>query len=228
MLDRLKACELFKQEVGNEIPILGWIEGPMAQMANLRGMDKIMMDLYDQPDFVADLLEFVIAVEKLFALGQIKAGANWIGIGDSAASLISPQIYHKLIMPGQKELVDFVHQNGAKTKIHICGNITNHLESLVQTGADVIDLDWMVPIEKAVDLLQPNQVVCGNFDPVNVLMNGMPESVFEAAVACIQKGKGRLILSPGCEVPVNTPLENVAAFCSPLAFEKFNRLGRWD
>jgi MtaA/CmuA family methyltransferase len=221
MADRLKACELFKKEVGDEIPILGWIEGPMAQMANVRGMSEIMMDLYDQPDFVTDLLEFVIEVEKSFALEQIKTGANWMGIGDSAASLISPQIYHKLIMPGQKELVDFIHHHGAGAKIHICGNITNHLASLVQTGADIIDLDWMVPIEKAADLLQANQIICGNFDPVNILLEGTPEDVFEAAVECIRKGKGRLILSPGCEVPVDTPIENVAAFCSPVAFKNY-------
>lgn len=221
MLDRLKACELFKRKVGDEIPILGWIEGPMSQMSNLRGMDQIMMDLYDQPDFVADLLEFVMEVEKNFALAQIKSGASWIGIGDAAASLISPKIYHEKIMPKEKELVDFIHAHGAKVKIHICGNITNHLECLVQTGADIIDLDWMVPIEKAVGLLQPGQVVCGNFDPVRILLDGMPAQVDEAADECLQKGRGRLILSPGCEVPVNTPVENVAAFCSKRAFEKY-------
>ncbi len=224
MLDRLKACELFKKEVGDEIPILGWIEGPMAQMSNLRGMDEIMMDLYDNPDFIDDLLEFVMEVEKSFALEQVKSGATWIGIGDAAASLISPQTYHEIIMSKEKELVDFIHQNRAKVKIHICGNITNHLQSLVQTDADIIDLDWMVPIEEAVDLLQPNQVVCGNFDPVNVLLNNTPENVFKAAFECIQKGKGRLILSPGCEVPVNTSIENVSAFCSPATFEKYRRI----
>lgn len=224
MLDRLKACELFKKEVGDEIPILGWIEGPMSQMSNLRGMDQIMMDLYDQPDFVADLLEFVVAVEKSFALEQIKAGANWIGIGDAAASLISPKIYHEKIMPKEKELVDFIHDNRAKVKMHICGNITNHLENLVQMGADIIDLDWMVPIEKAVDLLQPGQVVCGNFDPVRILLDGTPENVFEAAVKCIEKGQGRLIHSPGCEVPINTPIENVFSFCSPMAFVKYKQI----
>ena len=61
----------------------------------------------------------------------------------------------------------------------------------------------------------------GNFDPVNILLEGTPEIVYEAAAKCIQKGKGRLILSPGCEVPVNTPVENVAAFCSSRAFKNF-------
>jgi len=221
MLDRLKACELFKQKVESEIPILGWIEGPMAQMVALRGMDQIMMDLYDNQDFVTDLIEYVMEVEKKFAIAQIEAGANWIGIGDAAASLVSPQIYKQMIMPKEKELVDFIHENGAQVKIHICGNITNHLESLVQTGADIIDLDWMVPIEKSVDLFLPNQVVCGNFDPVNVLLEDTPENVFKAAVECIAKGQRRLILSPGCEVPPNTPPENVSAFCSPVSFEKY-------
>lgn len=224
MLDRLKACELFQIEVGDEIPILGWIEGPMSQMSNLRGMDQIMMDLYDQPDFIADLLAFVVEVEKSFALEQINAGATWIGMGDAAASLISPELYRESIMPKEKELVNFIHNNGAKAKIHICGNITNHLKSLVQTGADIIDLDWMVPIEKAVDHLQPGQIVCGNFDPVAILLEGTPEHVFEAAVECIQKGQGRLILSPGCEVPVTTPVENVSAFCSSHAFKNYQKL----
>ncbi|UCE05262.1 MAG: uroporphyrinogen decarboxylase family protein [bacterium] len=221
MLDRLKACELFKKEVGDEIPILGWIEGPMSQMTNLVGMDKIMIDLFDRPEFIAELMDFVLEVEKIFAIEQIKAGANWMGIGDAAASLISPKIFHEIIIPKEKELVDFIHDNGAKVKMHICGNITNHLESLVETGADIIDLDWMVPIEKAVNLLQPGQVVCGNFDPVNVLLEGTPENVFDAAVECIRKGRGRLILSPGCEVPVNTPVENLAAFCSSTAFKNY-------
>jgi uroporphyrinogen-III decarboxylase len=124
-------------------------------------------------------------------------------------------------MPKEKELVDFIHASGAKVKMHICGNITNHLESLVQTGADIIDLDWMVPIEKAVDLLKLNQVVCSNFDPVRILLESTPEIVYEAAVDCTQKGQGRLVLSPGCEVPVNTPVENVAAFCSYDAFKNY-------
>jgi len=47
------------------------------------------------------------------------------------------------------------------------------------------------------------------------------ESVFEAAIDCLKQGRGRLILSPGCEVSLNTPVENVAAFCSRIAFEKY-------
>ena len=47
------------------------------------------------------------------------------------------------------------------------------------------------------------------------------ESVFEAAIDCLKQGHGRLILSPGCEVPLNTAVENVAAFCSRIAIEKY-------
>jgi uroporphyrinogen-III decarboxylase len=116
-------------------------------------------------------------------------------------------------MPREKELVDFIHKNGAKVKLHICGNTSNHVEYMVETGADIIDLDWMVPIDQSVQYLKPNQVLCGNPDPVSVIMNGTKENIIAASKKCIQDGKGRLILSAGCEIARDTPIDNLYTFC---------------
>jgi len=57
MLDRIKAIRLFKKELENHYPVLGWAEGPIAEATDLRGMSKIMTDIFDSPDFVKELFE---------------------------------------------------------------------------------------------------------------------------------------------------------------------------
>lgn len=223
MNDRVEACALLRKKFGIAMPVLGWIEGPMAQMTNLRGMNALMLDFIDEPAFISELLDFVMELEKSFALAQIQAGADWIGIGDAAVSLISPALYRKLIFPKHVELTEFIHQHNARVKVHICGNITNHLPDLFEINADIIDLDWMVPISEAMKFIPPQTAICGNFDPVEILLKSSPEKIFESATKCLNEGKGRLILSPGCEVPPGTPEANVAAFCSADAFEQYKK-----
>jgi len=84
---------------------------------------------------------------------------------------------------------------------------------MAKSGADVIDVDWMVPLEKARQLVGPDIVLCGNFDPSAVLLQGTPEDVAEAAGKYIKAGGKKFFLMPGCEVPPATPQQNIRAFC---------------
>jgi MtaA/CmuA family methyltransferase len=221
MYDRIRAVELYKTKTDNEVPILGWVEGPLAEITDLRGISNIMIDLYENMDMINDMMDIVLDVAKKFALEQIKVGAHFIGIGDAACSIISPDMYKEFFMPREKELIDFIHANGCKTKLHICGNTTNHVKYMVQTGSDIIDLDWMVPISESVQYLREGQVFCGNFDPVLILLDGDPNIIKRSCKQCIEEGKGRLILSAGCEVVKDTPYDNMTAFCSEEAFKGY-------
>ena len=92
MHDRVKAVALFKDKTGDDKVIEGWIEGPCAEGADLRGINTIMMDFYEDPGFIRDLFEFAIEMELNFARCQIEAGVDVMGIGDAAASLIRPKL----------------------------------------------------------------------------------------------------------------------------------------
>jgi uroporphyrinogen decarboxylase len=96
-------------------------------------------------------------------------------------------------------------------RLHICGNTTRLLPDMLQSGADIIDLDWMVDIEKAAQLFDDKAAICGNFDPVTVMLQGTPETVRDATRECIQKGDKRLFSGAGCEIPDKTPAENLLA-----------------
>ena len=148
-----------------------------------------------------------------FALAQIRAGADMIGIGDAAASLIGPRLYRNYVMSPEKRLIEAIHNAGASAKLHICGNISSIIEFMPQTGADIIDVDWMVSLQKARERVGPKVTLCGNFDPCSVLLQSSPEQVARAALDCLAAGGARFILMPGCEVPPGTPEQNIRAFC---------------
>ncbi len=211
MHDRVKAAELFRQRVGGQKLIEGWIEGPCAEAADLRGINRLMTDFYDDPQFVRDLFEFNLEMGLRFAKAQVDAGADSIGVGDAAASLIGPRLYEEFVWPYEKRLVDGLHAMGTKVRLHICGNITRILAKIGCLGCDIVDIDFLAPFDKAREEMGPQQVLLGNIDPVRVLRNGTPETVTAAIAACHHQAGPRYIVSAGCEVPRDTPEANVRA-----------------
>ncbi len=211
MHDRVEAAALFKQRIGDEKLIEGWIEGPCAESADLRGINTLMTDFFDDPAFVRDLFDFVLEMGQRFAKAQIDAGIDVLGIGDAAASLVGPQIYEEFVLPYEKQLVDAVHAMGAKVRLHICGNIGRILPGVGSLGCDLVDVDYMVPISQAREQMGPEQVLTGNLDPVATLRNGTPESIAAAVAECHAQAGQKYVAAAGCEVPRDTPEANVRA-----------------
>ncbi|MCX5772791.1 MAG: uroporphyrinogen decarboxylase family protein [Candidatus Hydrogenedentes bacterium] len=211
MHDRVNAISLLKQRVGKEKLVEGWIEGPVAEAADLRGINTLMTDLYEDPEFVRDLFEFVLEMELQFARAQIRAGADIIGMGDAAASLVGPDIYNQYVWPYEKRMVDGVHALGGRVRLHICGHTAPILGGMGRLGCEIVDLDWPAPFDAARAAMGPRQVLLGNIDPVALLRNGTPEAVTAAIADCHQKAGSNYIVSAGCEVVRDTPHENVRA-----------------
>jgi uroporphyrinogen decarboxylase len=122
-------------------------------------------------------------------------------------------MYADLVLPLETKMIDAIHEAGAAVKLHICGNISNIVQFMPKSGADIIDVDWMVSLSRARELVGPDVVLCGNFNPAGALLEGSPEDVAEEARECLKAGGDRFILMPGCEVPLATPEENIRAFC---------------
>ena len=156
MHNGLKALALFTRSASAKTrSIEGWIEGPIAEGADLRGINTLMLDFFDDPAFVRDLFAFVIEMELRFAREQLKAGADIIGVGDAAASLVGPEIYDEFVWPYEKQLVDGIHALGGKVRLHICGNTRRILEGMGKLGCDIVDLDSLAPISEARQKMGP-------------------------------------------------------------------------
>jgi len=211
MGDRVAAVRLFRDHVGGRLAIEGWVEGPCAESADLRGINRLMLDFYDDPDFVRELFEFNVEMGIRFARAQIEAGADFIGVGDAAASLVGPQIYEEFVLPAERRLIEALHAMGTRVRLHICGNTSRILTGMGQLQSDMIDLDWMVPLAKARAEIGSEPVLTGNIDPVKALRNSTPEAITAAISACRVAAGPRYIIAAGCEIPRDTPDENVRA-----------------
>ncbi|MBI5671472.1 MAG: uroporphyrinogen decarboxylase family protein [Chloroflexi bacterium] len=215
MTDRLEAIRLFRERAGGEVPIMGWVEGALAEAADLRGVSNLMLDFYDRPDWLCDLLEQCTEVAIAFARMQVEAGADIIGLGDAIASQVSPVLYEQYALPYEQRIFAAVHAMGALARLHICGNTSKILHRLPESGADIIDLDWMVDMAAAAQAFG-DKAVCGNFDPLAVMLRGTPEQVYQAAQRCMELGGARSFSAAGCEIPDGTPHANLRAQAAAL------------
>ncbi len=218
MLDRVKAVEAMADAVKGEYSILGWVEGPAAEAADLRGVTNFLIDLMEDPDFCHALMALCSEVGAEFALAQLKAGADTIGIGDAIASQVSPQTYADMIFPYEKQLVDSIHAAGGLVRLHICGNITHLLPQIKYLGVDILDLDWMVDIRHAREIVGPDTVLVGNLDPVAEVQDGTPEEIAAKMVEVYRAAGNPFLAGAGCEIPKDTPVENLKALCRPIKF----------
>jgi MtaA/CmuA family methyltransferase len=211
MTDRLEAVRLFGERSGGEVPVMGWVEGALAEAADLRGVGELLMDLIDRPAWVRDLLETTAALSIAFARAQVEAGADIVGLGDAIASQISPTAYREFALPYERRVFAAVREMGARGRLHICGNTDRILTDMATSGADIIDIDWMVDLGKAAAAAGDKAAVCGNQDPVAIMLQGTPERVRAAILACRDAGGPRWISAAGCEIPDGTPPENLRA-----------------
>ena len=212
MHNSIKALALFKEQIGYEKIIEGWVEGPIAEAADLRGINTLMTDFYDEPAFVRDLFAFIVEMELRFAREQVKAGADVIGIGDAAASLVGPDIYEEFIWPYEKQLVDGIHALGVRTRLHICGNTRRIVGDMGRLGCGIVEVDSLTPITLAREEM-PRQIILGNLNPVTDVLNGTPASITAAVTQCHREAGARFIVGAGCEIPRDTPPANLRALC---------------
>jgi MtaA/CmuA family methyltransferase len=211
MRDRVEAVRLLDERTGATRIVEGWVEGPCAMSADLRGLNTLMLDFSDDPAFVEALFDFTVRMEIEFARAQVEAGATLIGVGDAAASLIGPKLYARYVLPCEQRLIAAIHALGAPVRLHICGNITRIVEDIGRTGAEIVDVDFPTPVSHARRAMGESQVLLGNIDPVRDLRDGTPASVEAALAECYRQAGPAYICGAGCEAPRGTPHANMEA-----------------
>jgi uroporphyrinogen decarboxylase len=210
--NRIEEIREFSRRVGDRLFIVGWVEGPIAEYADLRTASKAALDLYDAPEAVHRTMDVIVASAKVFIEAQVDAGAHCIGIGDAFASQIGPTFYDEFVFARERAMVEHIHANGALAKLHICGDTTPILPRMLQTGADIVDVDHMVGTMSVIAKeMAEAQVLCGKCDPVSVVQDGTTERIEAEVAKDIAEADGRCIVSAGCEITPGTSEENMRA-----------------
>ncbi len=210
LVDKIEGIRAAKNYFKNEKAVSGWIEAPLQSAGALYDLNEFMIDFYEDTGFIQEILEFSTELGVKFALEQAKAGADVIGIGDAIASMVSPDFYEKFIFPYTKKLVDEIKKHSdVKLKYHICGDAWHVLQCAGKIQFDIINIDSLVDMRKAFDLVGDSVCIKGNIDPVGVLKNGTEEQIDQKAKELIGLKQPRFILSAGCEITPDTPHANL-------------------
>jgi uroporphyrinogen decarboxylase len=218
----LEAIHRLRQVLGPDIAIRAPGTGPFALASYLVGIDEFLRMVarvhHGHDDTLRPALEHMLEITTqsliAFGLAEIAAGADIIQCGDSLAScsVISPAMFERWVLPLHQRVFAAWKAAGALTALHICGDNTRALSLQAGTGADIVAIDHLVDLGTAKKVIGDRTCLIGNLDPVTTMRFGSPADVAAAAderLAVAAEG-GRYILGTGCEVPVDTPVENLA------------------
>lgn len=212
LVDKIEGVRKVKEYFKEDKAVAGWIEAPLQCAGILYPMDEFMTDIYEDPHFIEELVAFTTELGTAFAVEQVKAGADIIGIGDAMASLVSPAVYEEYFLPATKRLVQEIRRKvKVKLKYHICGQATHLLKYSEDIGFDIVNIDYLVDMETAFEMVHGKTAIKGNINPVT-LMTQTPEEIYKICrnLLTLTENK-KFILSPGCEAAKNTPVENMKA-----------------
>ncbi len=190
------------------------IGGPWSFAMELRGVEETMEDIYDDKEFLHELMKYTTETVIARSLAVVELGITpFIGDPSAGMSLISPSVYREFVYPYHQQIVKIIHDKGARVVFHICGSIDLIMEDLVSLGIDGISIDSPASLEKMFAVGQGKTTIIGNVDPI-LFLEGSFDQLEEKVKECfeISKGEPKYAIAPGCQIPLASPLENIEHF----------------
>ena len=209
-----ESVALVARHFAGRLPVIGFCGAPftlasyMIEGGGSRHYIETKKMMYTQPRAWDELLNKLVAVLAAYAVEQVRAGADVIQVFDSWAGCLGVVDYRQYVLPRTTELVQKLTRTGAPV-IYFGTDTATLLPSMKQTGADVIGMDWRIPLDRGWESLNYEGSVQGNLDPV-LLFAGWNE-VRAGAERILDQAGGRPghIFNLGHGILPNTPVENV-------------------
>ena len=204
----LKAVEILKKEVGDEVPVIAGIIGPFTIAGSLLDSVPLLKATFKAPDKIPPFLEVAEKAGTMLAKALVDAGADIISCEDMTASpeLIAPKSYREFELQYQRRQFEAIP---VPTILHICGNVDPIVEWMGQTGANILSLEPKASAKLARQKCGSNIILMGGVDTATTLYMKDPETVKQGCEETIEDGIQ--ILAPGCAVAPGTPMENLLA-----------------
>lgn len=207
-------CEkILIDRLGGKVGVNGGMSGPLSFASSLRGTEQILYDMFEKPTLVHQLLGISLEASKSFAEAQVVyGGVKTVNIYDPVATLISTPMVEEFSFYYLEQLIRHIKSLGSLVLLHICNDATRLLNRMVEIGADILSLDVQVDLSEAKKIVGERASISGNVDTSNLVFR-TPEEIYQEACNCIEMAAegGRFTLSSSCEVPINTPEENIDA-----------------
>ena len=205
----------------------GGTDGPFTVACNLRGTTQFCLDLYEDPRYARELLDFVtqatiVRIKAVMESNQTQFPLDGWGFADDSISLLSEAQYREFVLPHHHRLLA-AFSKGGPNSIHLCGRV-QHLLPLLQKELNIQDFDLGFPVDlaRARRDLGPNALLRGNLHPM-ILRDGPVSLIQEKTAEILRSGVAegrRYCFCEGNNVAPRTPVEHFIA-----AYETVKELG---
>lgn len=203
----LHAVRLLRQEVDNEIPILGGIVGPLSIARALLDSVPLLKASVRLPEKLRPFLEVGVRAAGQLAHALIETGVDAIVVEDMTASpdLLRPETYRTLVLEYQRRLIEGLAK---PTILHICGDVRLIMEAMARAKATALSVEPKTPTAEIRSTLGNDTVLIGGVD-APALFTSIPSQIRSQALKALEEGID--LLAPGCSIPPNAPTENIRA-----------------
>lgn len=209
----LDVMRRMKTAVGDTTALYGLICGPFTLASHLRGND-IFMDMFDDEEFVHNLLDFCVDVGIRMTELYTDAGMDIIAVVDPLVSQVSAAHFEEFLSKPFTKLFNFIREKGRMSSFFVCGDATRNIEVMCKTGPDSVFVDENVNILDAKSITDRyNIALGGNIPLTSIMLHGTQQDNMKYVVDMLDSlpDTGNFIVAPGCDMPFAVPVENAVA-----------------
>jgi uroporphyrinogen decarboxylase len=206
----LDVMRRMKELVGERTALFGLVCGPLTLASHLRGTE-VFMDLILQPEYAKKLLAYTRDVSLRMTEMYLDAGMDVIAVVDPLVSQISPRHFRDLLSEPMTSVFDAIRASAALSSFFVCGDATKNIELMCKTGPDSIGIDENIDLAAAKEITDRyNVTLCGNIPLTTIILMGTQQDNMKFVVDVLESvHEPNYVLAPGCDMPYDTPIENV-------------------
>ena len=219
-------CRRAKTAIGDSTALYGLLCGPFTLASHLRGT-KLFLDMKRNPQRVHDLMEYAFQNACRMVDLYAETGMDVVAPVDPLVSQISPAHFRTFLSDVYTRLLDYIRAKGLYSSFFVCGNALRNIEEMCLTKPDGISIDENIPMAQAKEITDRyNVAIGGNIPLTTTMLFGTQQDNMKFVVDMLDSVDGKnLIVSPGCDMPYDTPIENTIAVAETVRdVEKYREL----
>ncbi len=209
------AVALVVKHFGNKLPVIGFCGAPftlasyMVEGGGSRHYVEVKKLMYNTPEVWDELVTKLTDVLVEYAIAQVRAGADVLQIFDSWVGCLSVEDYRRYALMPTTQLIRRLQQETHVPIIYFGTDSATLLPSMAETGAEVIGLDWRIPLHEGWQTVGYNHAVQGNLDPVLLFAPWRELKQRAAGILRMAAGRPGHIFNLGHGILPHTPVDNV-------------------
>ena len=209
------AVALVTKHFGAKLPIIGFCGAPftlasyMIEGGGSRHYLEVKKLMYNSPELWDELAGKLVEVLAHYVCEQVRSGADAVQVFDSWVGCLSVEDYRRYVLVPTTQLIQRLQTECKVPIIYFGTDSATLLPSMAETGADVVGLDWRIPLDEGWRAVGHNHAVQGNLDPVLLFASWRELKQRAEHILRLADGRSGHIFNLGHGILPNTPVDNV-------------------